>query len=120
MRGKQDSVIYRNLLNKLTYFQNLIRIQTIRRLIQHYKLRTMHNSLRYPQTLLISPRKITNKSFAEMSNTATLFGHFNSLFDLFGIHESHFRGKNKEFIHRMIRIQRWFLREKTNILFCFH
>ena len=119
VRGKQDGMIDRNLFNQFTYFKNLIRVQTIRRFIQHDKLRIMHDRLRYSQPLLVSARKITNESLAEMGYTATLFGYFNRLLDLFGIHESHFCGKRKIFIHRVIRIQGWFLRKETDILFFF-
>ena len=110
MRGKQNGMINSNLLDQLANLKNLIRVQPVRRLVQHHEFRTMYDGLRYSQTLLIPAGKITDQPLAEMSDTAPFLGHLYSLLDFLGFHQSQFRTKFKIFINRVVRIQGWFLR----------
>ena len=78
----------RDLSNQVTNVNNLIRVQPIRRLIQHHKTWIMNDGLCDAYPLLISTRKILDQTITKMRDRTTLQGYINSLIHFRFIHQA--------------------------------
>ena len=119
MRGKQNRTFACNFFNQMSNFNNLIRVQSISRFIQHHQCRLMDNRLSNPHSLLVSPRKMTKHSLTKMCDSTLFFYPFHRIVNIFLGYSSQSRTKSQIFIHILISIQRRCLRQKSYILFCF-
>ena len=113
-------MILRNLPNQIPDFQDLVRVQTICRFIQHHQFRVMHDGLRYSQALLIPTRKVLHEPLAKMSDPATFHGRFHGGLHLPVIHQPQMSAIREVFTHVMIRVQWRFLWQKTDVLLGLH
>ena len=86
MGGKNHRTILGNIPDQMTDLHDLVRVQPVCRFIQYHEFRIMHDSLRYSQTLLVSPGKITYQTLAEMHNSTFILRLLHGSFDMLGLH----------------------------------
>ena len=77
-----------NLFNQVTDFHDLVGIKPVRRLVKYHETRIVNDGLGYSHALLVSPGKITDNTFPEMSNVTTFHGLFNRGRNLGRVHET--------------------------------
>ena len=70
MRRQHNGAILRDLLDQVTDLHDLVRVQTVRRLVQNNELGVVDDGLRYTHALLITAREVTDQTFVEMTDPA--------------------------------------------------
>ena len=78
----------RDIADEITDVHNLVRVQSVRRLVQNDELRIMDDGLGNADPLLVTSGKILYQSVSEMSNGAFFQCQVYSLVDLVWLYQS--------------------------------
>ncbi|MNY50882.1 hypothetical protein D3C86_1864270 [compost metagenome] len=80
VRRKNNHPVFRNIFDQGPDLYNLIRVQTICRLIKYQHIGPVNNGLGNPHTLPVPARQVLDQPAAKMINSASFFCFLNRQF----------------------------------------
>ena len=109
-----------NVPDKITDIHDLVRVQSVGRLVQNDELGIMDDGLGNADSLLVTSGKILYQSVSEMSNGAFFQCQVYSLVDLVRLYQSEESRMPEVFSYCQVCIKRRLLRQKAYVFFGFY
>ena len=113
-------MVGRELLDEVTYLDNLVGVQSVRRLVEDNELRAVDDGLRDAGALLVASGEVLQQTAAEVEDAATVHRPLDGGRDGCLVHQTQGGAVGQVFLHGHVGIQGRTLGEEADVLLGFH